>query len=232
MFYLFTDASGIGLGVVLAQKDDQGKEKVIAYASRTLNEHEQNYSAQELECLVIIWAVKYFHHFTSLKPFILVTDNAALKWLQTSTVKNRTKRARWLLNLQQYTFQVQHRSGKNNANADALSRINYENDESSDEVIECFTLSIASEKNFADTEREIHGNISSPEYEEDLEENNRWIQVHFSALDVPGCQTKWQWNGLHNNKKYRKNSYSCNENDHHSHWYCTKCYQCANPYGN
>ncbi|CAI2197849.1 10186_t:CDS:1, partial [Funneliformis geosporum] len=75
--------------------------------------------AQELECLAIIWAVEYFHHFTSLKPFILVTDNAALKWLQTSTVKNRTKRARWLLNLQQYTFQVQHRSGKNNANADA-----------------------------------------------------------------------------------------------------------------
>ena len=232
MFYLFTDASGIGLGAVLAQKDDQGKENVIAYASRTLNEHEQNYSAQELECLAIIWAVEYFHHFTSLKPFILVTDNAALKWLQTSTVKNRTKRARWLLNLQQYTFQVQHRSGKNNANADALSRIDHENDENSDEVIECFTLSIASEENFADTEREIQRNISSPEYDEDMRENNRWIQVHFSALNIPGCQTKWQWNGLYNNKKYRKNTYACDENDHHSHWYCTLCFQCANPHGN
>jgi hypothetical protein len=88
MFYLFTDASGIGLEAVLAQKDDQGKEKVIAYASRTQNIHEQNYSTQELECLAINWAVEYFHHYTSLKPFILVTDNAALKWLQTSTVKN------------------------------------------------------------------------------------------------------------------------------------------------
>ena len=112
MFYLFTDVSGIGLGAVLVQKDDQGKEKVIAYASRTLNVYEQNYSAQELECLVINWAVEYFHHYTSLKSFILVTDNTVLKWLQTSTVKNRTKRARWLLNLQQYTCQVQQHSGK------------------------------------------------------------------------------------------------------------------------
>jgi hypothetical protein len=68
--------------------------------------------------------------------------------------------------------------------------------------------------------------------EEIEEEDNRWIQVHFSALNVPGCQTKWQWNGLYNNRKYRKNTYACEENDHHSHWYCTNCFQCANPYGN
>jgi len=80
-------------------------------------------------------------------------------------------------------------------------------------------------------------NISSPEYsingnDEDLEENSRWLQVHFSALNIPGCQTKWQWNGLYNNKNYRKGTYACSENDHHSHWYCTQCFKCANPYGN
>jgi hypothetical protein len=53
IFYLFTDTSGIGLETVLAQKDDQEKEKVIAYVSRTLNIHKQNYSIQELECLAI-----------------------------------------------------------------------------------------------------------------------------------------------------------------------------------
>ncbi|CAI2200769.1 780_t:CDS:1, partial [Funneliformis geosporum] len=51
------------------------------------------------------------------------------------------------------------------------------------------------------------------------EKDNQWMQVHFSALNVPGCQTKWQWNGLYNNRKYRKNTYACEENDHHSHWY-------------
>ena len=68
--------------------------------------------------------------------------------------------------------------------------------------------------------------------EEMEEENNRWIQVHFSALNVPGCQTKWQWNGLHNNRRYRKNTYACEETDHHSHWYCTECFRCANLRGN
>ena len=101
------------------------------------------------------------------------------------------------MNLQQYTFQVQHQSGKNNANADALSRIDHENNESSDKVIECFILSIASEENFADTEREeiqLHSSSSEDDMDkndEDLEEFNRWIQVHFSALNVPGCQMEW-----------------------------------------
>ena len=42
---------------------------------------------------------------------------------------------------------------------------------------------------------------------------------------------KWQWNGLPNNRRYRKNTYACEETDHHSHWYCIKCFQCANPQG-
>jgi hypothetical protein len=34
------------------------------------------------------------------------------------------RRARWIMDLQQYNFDILHRPGKTNANADALSRIN------------------------------------------------------------------------------------------------------------
>jgi hypothetical protein len=37
---------------------------------------------------------------------------------------------------------------------------------------------------------------------------------------------------LHNNKRYQKNTYACEETDYHSHWYCTECFQCANLRGN
>jgi hypothetical protein len=110
--------------------------------------------------------------------------------------------ARWALFLQAYDFTIKHRPGNKNQNADAFSRM----------------IPI----NMALTE----------ELEEESTTSSRWIQVHFSALNIPGCQTKWQWNGLMNNRQYRRNSYACNETDHHSHWYCIYCYQCANPHGN
>src|SRR5688572_14770648 len=57
-----------------------------------------------------------------MKPFVLVTDHSALKWLQTSKLPKGQK-TRWVMELQQYEFTIKHRPGKANANADALSRI-------------------------------------------------------------------------------------------------------------
>ena len=68
---------------------------------------------------------------------------------------------------------------------------------------------------------------STSNYNSPLE--NRWIQVHFSNLNILGCQTKWQYNCLPNNKKYRANSQRCGETDHHSHWYCKNYYTNLNP---
>ena len=57
LFELQTDASDLGLGVVLYQKDDEGHQRVIAYASRSLSNTEKNYPAHKLEFLALKWAI-------------------------------------------------------------------------------------------------------------------------------------------------------------------------------
>ena len=121
-FILITDASGTGLGAVLAQLNDQGKEIVVAYASRSLQGAEKRYPITDLECLAIFWGIKYFHKYLLRRKFTIITDHAALKTLKTAKVPSG-RRGKWMMELQQYDFEVKHRSGKSNTNADALSRL-------------------------------------------------------------------------------------------------------------
>lgn len=119
-FQLQTDASDVGVGAVLSQGG--ASDQPIAYYSRKLLEREKNYSTVEKECLAILLGVKAFAIYLLGKPFVLQTDNRALTWLKTLRDKN-ARLTRWSLALQPYTFEVQHRRGRENANADALSRL-------------------------------------------------------------------------------------------------------------
>ena len=120
-FYLHTDASGTGLGAVLAQRDDDNKEYAVAYASRSLTKPERNYAITEQECLAVVWAVEHFHQYLGTSHFYLVTDHSALKWLKTTELKGR--RARWILRLEPYNYTIIHRAGRKHNNADAMSRM-------------------------------------------------------------------------------------------------------------
>lgn len=120
-FILTTDASNVALGAVLSQ-GTIGNDKPIAYASRTLSETESRYSTIERELLAIIWAIKHFRPYLYGKKFYIYTDHRPLAWLNSLKDPN-SKLTRWRLRLQDYNFEIIYKSGKQNTNADALSRI-------------------------------------------------------------------------------------------------------------
>ena len=119
-FTLCTDTSDKGLGGVLSQ-DVNGQEAVVAYASRSLTPVEKNYTTTEKECLAIVWAVALWCPYLLGKTSLILTDHQCLTWLQTMK-EPKGQLARWILALQEYTFEIRHRPGKQNVNADALSR--------------------------------------------------------------------------------------------------------------
>ena len=119
-FILQTDASNEGLGAVLTQNIN-GEEHPIAFVSRQLNVAEKNYTTSEQECLAVVWAVKEFEPYLIDAPFTIVTDHEALKWLPTKRFENKRLMS-WAMKLNEFKYVVQHRKGRNNANADFLSR--------------------------------------------------------------------------------------------------------------
>jgi hypothetical protein len=123
-FELHTDWSAVGLGAVLVQIHSNRKEFVIAYASRSNNRTERNYSSYYGECLAAVWAVSYFRIYLYGRPFVLKTDHKPLKWLMTSK-KLTEMHARWASILQEYleyNVDIQHRAGVTHGDADGLSR--------------------------------------------------------------------------------------------------------------
>ena len=139
-FILDTDASDVAIGAVLSQKLD-GREYVVAYASRTLTKSERKYCITKRELLALVHFVKYFRHYLYGKTFTVRTDHSSLKWLM--RFKNpEGQLARWLEVLSSYSMKIEHRPGRLHGNADGMSRIpcrqcgrTGENSRSSDDLL-------------------------------------------------------------------------------------------------
>lgn len=116
------DACQTGLGAILTQLQD-GKERVIEYASKSLNEHDSKLHSNLLECMALHWALteKFALYLRGGPRFTVFTDNFSLTYLMKKGAINR-RFARWMLDLADYTFDVLHRPGRLNTAADALSR--------------------------------------------------------------------------------------------------------------
>jgi hypothetical protein len=108
------------LSAILSQVQ-QGKERLIAVASRKTTAYECNYPSYKGELCALVMGLRKFKHILLFKPFLVFTDSSALKHL--ATLKEPTGiMARWLEEVQNYRMEVHHKPGKLNRNADALSR--------------------------------------------------------------------------------------------------------------
>lgn len=123
-FILKTDASAYSVGAVISNSDD----KPIAYASRSLNKAEKNYSVISKELLAITWAVKHFRPYLFSRKFVILTDHRPLIYLFGMTNPS-SRLTKFRLILEEYDFVVKYIKGKDNVVADALSRVDISSDE-------------------------------------------------------------------------------------------------------
>ncbi|KAL4028440.1 hypothetical protein IC575_011637 [Cucumis melo] len=98
---------------------EQGK--VVAYASRQLKSHEQNYPTHDLELAAVVFALKMWRHYLYGEKIQIYTDHKSLKYFFTQKELNMRQR-RWLELVKDYDCEILYHPGKANVVADALSR--------------------------------------------------------------------------------------------------------------
>ncbi|GJV20027.1 putative reverse transcriptase domain-containing protein [Tanacetum coccineum] len=115
-FVVYCDASLKGYGAVLMQR-----EKVIAYASRQLKVHEENYTTHDLELGAVVFALRLWRHYLYGKKCVVFTDHKSLQYILNQKELNLRQR-RWIELLSDYDCEIRYHPGKANVVADALSR--------------------------------------------------------------------------------------------------------------
>ena len=136
-FIVTSDGSLSGLGAHLAQLDDKGHQRPLAFASRALHGSERNYPPVELECLAIVYALKQFRHVILGYAIDVFTDHKPLIYLM-KHVDPTSRLYRYQLSLLEYNIRnIDYIQGTDNSVADYLSRFSLGADEDLNPTVVC-----------------------------------------------------------------------------------------------
>ena len=117
---LIIDASPVGLGAILAQKQDDGGWRPLFYGSHALD-NVQRYGQTEREALALTFFCQHFHHYLYDREFMVVTDHKALLKIFASNSDPPPSTQRWMLRTQAYKFDQEYMPGSDMP-SDYLSR--------------------------------------------------------------------------------------------------------------
>jgi len=123
---ILSDCSKYQLGGVLLQLDNKGRERVIAYTSKRLNETQQSYGVCSKESLGVQHCIRKWRSYIQGHPTICITDHKALRSLNTRAEFDTERLSRMAAEIMEYDLQFVHRPGRCLDIGDLMSRAQFE----------------------------------------------------------------------------------------------------------
>jgi hypothetical protein len=114
------DASAVGCGGVLLQRDELGRERPIAWVSKKFSAVERRWNTVEAEAFAIVWSLQKLRAFVQGCPIQIETDSKNVRYINSASASNKV--TRWRMILDEHEYVIAHIPGKTNS-VDAISRL-------------------------------------------------------------------------------------------------------------